>query len=102
MEYVLRYIRLHWIIYAPIYGLCLMISSIEAKYQIHLGESIISPIHKSGSFDVPGNFRGISLINMLCKIFIMGSKKISNDQELIQSDPISCPQNQKGNNQIHN
>ena len=23
------------------------------------------------------------------------SKKISNDQELIQSDPISCPQNQK-------
>ena len=26
------------------------------------------------------------------------SKKISNDQELILSDPISCPQNQKGNN----
>ena len=26
------------------------------------------------------------------------SKKISNDQELIQSDPISFPQNQKGNN----
>ena len=25
-------------------------------------------------------------------------KKISNDQELIQSDPISCHQNQKGNN----
>ena len=25
-------------------------------------------------------------------------KKISNDQELIKSDPISCPQNQKGNN----
>ena len=34
------------------------------------GESIISPIHKSGSFDVPGNFRGISLINTLCKIFM--------------------------------
>ena len=29
---------------------------------------------------------------------IIKSKKISNDQELIQSDPISCPQNQKGNN----
>ena len=28
------------------------------------------------------------------------SKKISNDQELIQSDPTSCPQNQKGNNLI--
>ena len=26
------------------------------------------------------------------------SKKISNDQELIQSDPTPCPQNQKGNN----
>ena len=26
------------------------------------------------------------------------SKKIINDQELIQSDPTSCPQNQKGNN----
>ena len=25
------------------------------------------------------------------------SKKISNDQELIQSDPTSCPQNKKGN-----
>ena len=26
------------------------------------------------------------------------SKKISDEQELIQSDPTSCPQNQKGNN----
>ena len=29
-------------------------------------------------------------------IFPSQSKKISNDQELIQSDAISCPQNQKG------
>ena len=29
---------------------------------------------------------------------MMESKKISNDQELIQSDPTSCPQNPKGNN----
>ena len=29
---------------------------------------------------------------------MMKSKKISNDQELIQSYPTSCPQNQKGNN----
>ena len=28
----------------------------------------------------------------------MESKKISNDQELIQSDPTSCLKNQKGNN----
>ena len=32
------------------------------------------------------------------QISTVQSKKISNDQELIQSDPISCPQNQKGNN----
>ena len=29
---------------------------------------------------------------------IQFSKKISNYQELLQSDPIFCPQNQKGNN----
>ena len=28
------------------------------------------------------------------------SKKISNDQEFIESDRTSCPQNQKGNNKI--
>ena len=28
-------------------------------------------------------------------------KKINSDQELIQSDPTSCPQNQKGNSLIH-
>ena len=28
----------------------------------------------------------------------MKRKKVSNDQELIQSDPLSWPQNQKGNN----
>ena len=54
----------------------------------------------------------LSYLGLLCKIKIyltkehrplyynsyMKSKKISNDQELIQSDPTSCPQNQKGNN----
>ena len=30
--------------------------------------------------------------------YTVKSKKISNDQELIHSDPISGPQNQKGNN----
>ena len=40
-----------------------------------------------------------AVIKELCSIAgIQKSKKISNDQELIQSDPISCPQNQKGNN----
>ena len=32
------------------------------------------------------------------KNWSMQSKRISNDQELIQSDPTSCRQNQKGNN----
>ena len=32
------------------------------------------------------------------KPYIEQSKKISNDQELIQTDPTSCPQNQKANN----
>ena len=39
-------------------------------------------------------------VSVLCpfdKVSFWLSKKISNDQELIQSDPISCPQNQKGN-----
>lgn len=33
------------------------------------GESIITPIHKAGSKGDPGNYRGISLINSLCKVF---------------------------------
>ncbi len=33
------------------------------------GESIITPIHKAGSQLDPNNYRGISLINGLCKIF---------------------------------
>ena len=35
---------------------------------------------------------------LIRETFSYQSKKISNDQELIQSDPIPRPQNQKGNN----
>ena len=53
-----------------------------------------------------GNFLLIGLCNSSAnfsfQLFFLflpkPSKKISNDQELIQSDPTSCPQNQKGNN----
>ena len=39
-----------------------------------------------------------SLVFNIWELNSQESKKISNNQELIQSDPISCPQNQKGNN----
>ena len=45
--------------------------------------------------------KSINSIPLFMKGIFMKSKKISNDQELIQSDSISCPQNQKGNNLIH-
>ena len=32
-------------------------------------ESIITPLHKKGPIDDPNNYRGISLIDSLCKIF---------------------------------
>ena len=37
-------------------------------------------------------------VHLIFKMNFKLSKKISNDQELIQSDPTSRPQNQKGNN----
>ena len=37
-------------------------------------------------------------VSLTIKTSIFQSKKISNDQELIQSDPTSFPQNQKVNN----
>ena len=33
------------------------------------GESVMVPVHKNGPRDDPNNYRGISLINSLCKIF---------------------------------
>ena len=53
-----------------------------------------SRIKKKPGWQESGDYC-MSLTN---KSNILKSKKISNDQELIQSDPISCPQNQKGNN----
>ena len=38
------------------------------------------------------------VLNTFNLLTFLKSKKISNDQELIQSAPTSCPQKQKGNN----
>ena len=35
----------------------------------HWIESSITPIHKKGSIHDPNNYRGISLIDSICKIF---------------------------------
>ena len=55
---------------------------------------IFSKLQKKFSFKIHVNLAP-DVQNMFANF---QSKKISNDQELIQSDPISCPQNQKGNN----
>ena len=42
-------------------------------------ESIITPIHKKGSKFEPNNYRAISLINSLCKIFVnVLTKRLTN------------------------
>ena len=42
--------------------------------------------------------QGTRLSKKVTNVKDVKGKKISNDQELMQSDPTSCPQNQKGNN----
>ena len=58
----------------------------------------VSPVNYPDPDDVNIHATFARLHNVLENWQEMKSKKISNDQELIQSDPISCPQNQKGNN----
>ena len=48
-------------------------------------------------YDMPCEKLHIKLLKYLLAVN-RKSKKVSNDQEPIQSDPRSCPQNQKGNN----
>ena len=56
------------------------------------------------SFTISLQYILLSLSKFKCQfcfeisMVFLRSKKISNDQELIQSDPTSCPINQKGNN----
>ena len=65
-------------------------SSNVSSFEIKVNDNIIS-----NDQDI-ANALNDFFVNIPSKL--KESKKISNDQELIQSDPTSCPQNQKGNN----
>ena len=74
------------------------ISLLNTDYKIlaHiLAQRLKKVIHKLIHTDQSGYIKGR---NIGTNIRLIQGKKISNDQELIQSNPISCPQNQKGNN----
>ena len=50
-----------------------------ANFPSDWGHSIITPLHKKGSLTDPNNYRGISLIDSICKIFMhVLSSRISN------------------------
>ena len=51
--------------------LCDIFNSImnSGEFPESWSESIIVPVHKSGSMNNPSNFRGISMLNMIYKIF---------------------------------
>ena len=53
------------------------------------------------NFYVNRNLLSLQSFATRFKNIYIKSKMISNDQELIQSDPTFCPQNHKGNNRIH-
>ena len=54
--------------------------------------------HSSNFSVITTNFLGVQIFRKFTVMpHLLGSKEISNDQELIQSDSTSCPQNQKGN-----
>ena len=66
---------------------------------------VVVVLHRAYCIEAKTIFEGRSrntrkILKSYSKVYklVSQSKKISNDQELIQSDPISCPQNQKGNN----
>ena len=70
------------------------------KFCIHIGIlTSCSPSDYQMTFGIGRGFAGFEHGGRIFVVVtIKKSKKISNDQELIQSDPTSCPQNQKGNN----
>ena len=55
--------------------------------------------YKTAATTLLHQFQSVNMsVSNVGKTVPLQSKKISNDQELIQSDPTSCLQNQKGNN----
>ena len=74
----------------------------KLDYYLHNFKFVIKTDHKPLKYLLESHMQNkkiqmwaLSMSGHNCSI---KSKKISNDQELIQSDPTSCPQNQKGNN----
>ena len=59
-----------------------------------------TPVFKLSATSIRLSTILMHIFSKSCKMTCFQNKKISNDQELIQSDPISCPQNQKGNNYL--
>ena len=89
---------------------CLRVSGIDEKFRNNTDDIILKMVGDIGAdLDLdklvrshrvgkPKAATSRDIIVKLSTFRVRQSKKISNDQELIQSDPISCPQNQKGNN----
>ena len=76
----------------------------QAPYQ-NFVEFVQTQVADQGDRVMPNVNQVIYTFDTLCMANVMilpqavpQSKKISNDQELIQSDPLSCPQNQNRNN----
>ena len=67
----------------------------EENQQLNPG----GPSNRQGRGRKPLGDKVLMSTRTSCHFFhFLQNKKISNDQKLIQSDPTSCPQNQKGNN----
>ena len=65
---------------------------------INVPEAIVVYVIKVGRWKLNAYMKPYEYQSQGHSLPLVQSKKISNDQELIQSDTTSCPQNQKGNN----
>ena len=69
---------------------------LQVKKKNSLKSDFIHFFHAQLTLSCAYRVRSVNLLKLFMERLL--SKMISNDQELIQSDPTSCPQNLKGNN----